>query len=139
MWKNTMAIAALTLSSAVFIHSITPASARTGVVSFGSNPVFSESGFTTSTTLTLPAVSGQERIVTDIFLAAQPNYELEIILTTSGGKEIGRYKTWNYNSYSDGGLDTHLKTGLRVPEGEELNVSVNGRGVYTFSGFLAHP
>ena len=139
MWKNLVALSLFVLSLSIFVHGIAPAIAKTGALSLGNNTSFSKSAFTTGDIETFPTVIGQDRIITDIYLAAQPNYEMEIVFTTSSGQELGRYKTWNYNGYSDGGLDTHLQTGLRVPEGEDMTVSINGRGVYTISGYLARP
>ena len=139
MWKNIFALCGLCLSSAVLINTLTPAFARTGVVSLGSNTAYSISAFTTGVTESLPSVVGQERIMTDIYLSAQPGYDLEVIITTSGGAEIGRFKAWNYSSYPAGPLNVSLESGLRVPEGESVTLNFNGRGVYTLSGYLAQP
>ena len=139
MWKNLIPLSLFTLSFSIFIHGITPASAKTGVLSLGNNTSFSQGEYTTGTVETFSAVVGQDRIITDIHLAAQPNYDLEIVFSTSGGQQLGHYKTWNYNGHSSGGLDSHLETGLRTPDGEDLIITINGRGVYTVSGYLARP
>ncbi len=142
MWKNTLALSALITSLALLVHSIGSAHADLGPsISSGSNPVFSYGGYSNgSAGQSLPAQSGQEYLVTDISISAQFNYELEIVFTTTSGSEIGRYKAWNYSNYSSGGIvDSHLISGLRVPENEGLNVTVNGYGAYTFSGRSVHP
>ena len=139
MWKNILALSGLCLSIAVCANAIAPAFARTGTMSLGSNTAYSMSAFTTDTTESLQPVVGQERIMTDIYLSAQPGYDLEVIITTSGGAEIGRFKAWNYSSYPAGPLNVSLESGLRVPEGESVTLNFNGRGVYTLSGYLAQP
>ena len=139
MWKNTLALGFLCLSASVLVQAVGPAFARTGMTSLGANPSYSISAYTTGTVENLPSVVGQERIITDVYISPQPNYELEIILTTSGGAEIGRFKSSNYSNYASGPHNVSLETGLRVPEGEGLVLTLNGRGIFTVSGFLAQP
>ena len=142
MWKNTLALSALISSIALLTHTIQPAQADLGPsASMGNNPIFSFGGYSSGTaSQALPAQSGQEYLITDVSISAQFNYEMEIVFTTTGGAEIGRYKAWNYSNYSSGGIvDSHLISGLRVPENEGLNVTINGHGAYTFSGRSVHP
>ena len=139
MWKNTLALGFLCLSASILVQTVAPAFARTGKTSFGTNPAFSKSQYTSGSVETLTAVVGQERVITDIYLSAQPNYDLEAIITTSGGVEIGRFKSWNYNGHSSGPYNVSLESGLRVPEGEDLILTFNGNGAYTVSGYLSHP
>lgn len=138
MWKNILACSALLLSGAVFVQSIATAQAQHGMVSFGQNPVFSKSG-SGSGTYVISNVSGQEMSVTDITMTANSNYALQVLLRTSSGVEIGRYRTENYNSYNAPQIDAHLISGLRVPQGEDLEVVVSGTGTYTVAGQYVHP
>ena len=137
MWKTILACAALVLSTAIFVDSIATAQAQQGV-SFGQNPVFSRSG-TGSATFTIPNMTGQEMSITDITMTAQNSSALNVIIRTSTGTEIGRYRAENYHSYPAAHIDSHLTSGLRVPQGEDLEVAVSGSGVYTISGQYVHP
>ena len=141
MWKNILATSVLLLSGAVFVQSISSAQANQGMLSLGQNPIFSKGGFVSSqTTYTVPAVANQEIVVTDVSISGQFNYDIEMIFNTSGGEEIGRYKTWNYSNYPGPGImNTSLNSGLRVPAGEDLQVTVNGRGTFTFAGKYVRP
>lgn len=142
MWKNILATSALILSAAVFVESISTAQANQGILSMGQNPIFSKGGYNSGTQniYTVLAVSGQEIVVTDVSISGQFNYDIEVIFTTSGGEEIGRYKTWNYSNYPGPGImNANLTSGLRVPQGEDLQVTVNGRGAFTFAGKYVHP
>ena len=142
MWKNILATSALLLSAAVFVHSIGAAQANQSFVSMGQNPIFSKGGYNggSQTTHTIPAVANQEIIVTDVSISGQFNYDIEVVFNTSGGEEIGRYKTWNYSNYPGPGImNANLTSGLRVPAGEDLQVVVNGRGTFTFAGKYVHP
>ena len=142
MWKNIMATSALILSSAVFVHSISVAQANQSIISMGQNPIFSKSGFNngSQTIHTVTAVANQEMVVTDVSISGQFNHDIEVVFQTSGGTEIGRYKTWNYSNYPGPGImNAALNSGLRVPAGEDLLVTVNGRGTFTFAGKYVHP
>jgi len=139
MWKNILALSALILSISMLLRSVPFAEARTGTLSLGFNTAYSISDFTTGTAETLSAVSGQDRIISDVYLSAQPGHELEAIFTTTSGQEIGRFKVWNHYSYSNGAIHNTFESGLRVPAGEDVTITINGRGVYTISGFLAQP
>jgi hypothetical protein len=142
MWKNILAISALILSASVFVESISTAQANQGVLSMGQNPIFSKGGYNggSQTSHTISAVSGQEIVVTDVSISGQYNQDIEIVFMTSGGAEIGRYKTWNYANYAGSGvINSNMISGLRVPEGEDLLVIVNGAGTFTFSGRYVHP
>ena len=89
---------------------------------------------------TITAVANQEIVVTDVSISAQFNHDIEVIFTTSGGSEIGRYKTWNYSNYpGPGTMNANLTSGLRVPAGEDLLVTINGSGSFTFAGKYVHP
>lgn len=137
MWKNILACSVLVLSGAVFVQSIATAQAQQGI-SFGQNPVFSKSG-NGSGTYVISNVSGQEMSVTDVTMTANSNYALQVLLRTSSGVEIGRYRAENYNSYNAPQIDTHLISGLRVPQGEDLEIVVSGTGTYTVAGQYVHP
>ncbi len=142
MWKNILACSALLLSGAVFVQSIASAQANQGLVSMGQNPVFSKGGYNSGvqTNYTIPSMANQEILVTDVAISGQYSEDIEVIFNTSGGDEIGRYKVWNYANYAGSGvLDTNLNSGLRVPAGEDLQVTVNGRGTFTFAGKYVHP
>lgn len=138
MWKNILACSALLLSGAVFVQSIATAQAQQGMVSLGQNPVFSKSG-SGSGTVTISNIAGQEMSVSDITITAQNNYALQVLLRTSSGVEIGRYRAENYHSYNAAHIDTHLISGLRVPHGEDLEIVVSGTGTYTVAGQYVHP
>ena len=143
MWKNMIAIASIIFASGYFIQSLPKAHARLGPsTSFGSNPVFSTAGYANgSSPITINGQTGQDIILTDIFLSAQYSDSLELVLAlSSNGQEVGRYKAWNYNNYSGSSIvDSHLISGLRVPAGDSLTVTLNGRGSYTLSGYYAQP
>jgi hypothetical protein len=142
MWKNVIAISVLIASISLLIHSLSTAKASMGpVVSFASNPIHSIGGYSGgSVTENISGQQGSEFIVTDITISAQYNEQLEVVFTTTSGAEVGRYKTWNYSNYNGPAIiDSHLRSGLRVPESEGLTIQVNGRGSYTFSGYFAHP
>ena len=141
MWKNILAFSVLLLSGSIFIHSISAAQANQGMLSLGQNPIFSKGGFVSSqTTYTVSAVANQEIVVTDVSISGQFNHDIEIVFSTSSGEEIGRYKTWNYSQYPGPGImHASLNSGLRVPSGEDLQVTVNGRGTFTFGGKYVHP
>lgn len=142
MWKNLLALSAVLLSGSVFVQSITNAQANQGFVSMGQNPVFSKGGLNngSQTMYTISAIANQEIMVTDVSISGQYNYDMEIVFNTSGGEEIGRYKTWNYSNYPGPGImNANLNSGLRVPAGEDLQVVVNGSGTFTFAGKYVHP
>ena len=142
MWKNLLGASALLLSGSVFVHSLSAAQANSGPsISLATNPIFSGGGYSNSgVTENIPGQSGLELVITDVTLSAQYNYDAEIVFSTSSGVELGRYKTWNYSNYNGPAIiDSHLNSGLRVPENETLIVQVSGRGSYTYSGYKAHP
>jgi hypothetical protein len=143
MWKNLLGISLVVGSIALLVDSISSAKASLGpMVSSASNPIFSGSNYCSgNSSITITGQSGQEIIVTDVNISAQTNGQIEIVFTSlATGVEIGRYKTWNNSSSYTGSaiIDTHLNSGLRVPANEDLLVSVNGNGSYTFSGYYAH-
>ncbi len=142
MWKNILAMSVLLLSGAVFVQSISSAQANQGMISVGQNPIFSKGGYNggIQTTYTVSAVANQEIVVTDVSISGQFNHDIELVFSTSGGEEIGRYKTWNYSNYpGPGTMNANLNSGLRVPAGEDLQVTVNGRGTFTYAGKYVHP
>ena len=142
MWKNMLAMSVLLLSGAVFVQSISSAQANQGMISLGQNPIFSKGGYNggIQTTYTVSAVANQEIVVTDVSISGQFNHDIELVFSTSGGEEIGRYKTWNYSNYpGPGTMNANLNSGLRVPAGEDLQVTVNGRGTFTYAGNYVHP
>jgi len=142
MWKNILAISALILSAAVFVESISTAQANQGILSMGQNPIFSKGGYNggSQSSHTIPAIAGQEIIVTDVSISGQYSQDIEMVFTTSSGAEIGRYKTWNYANYAGSGvINSNMVSGLRVPAGEDLQVTINGAGTYTFAGKYVHP
>lgn len=142
MWKNILAFSALLVSGAVFVNSITSAQANQGFASMGQNPIFSKGGVNngSQTMYTISSIANQEIVVTDVSISGQYNHDMEIVFQTSGGEEIGRYKTWNYSNYPGPGImNASLNSGLRVPAGEDLQVFVNGSGTFTFAGKYVHP
>ena len=142
MWKNLFGISAVLCSLSMLVYSLSTARASLGpAVSMMSNPIFSSSAYSNgSVSDTMTGQSGTEIVITDVTISAQYNYDIEIVFTTTSGTEIGRYKTWNYSNYNGPAtVDSHLNSGLRVPENEGLQVQVNGYGSYTYSGYYAHP
>ena len=142
MWKNLLGCSALLLAGSVFVQSITNAQANQGFVSLGQNPIFSKGGSNngSQTIYTISSIANQEIVVTDVSISGQYNYDMEIVFKTSGGEEIGRYKTWNYSNYPGPGImNASLNSGLRVPAGQDLQVLVNGSGTFTFAGRYVHP
>jgi len=142
MWKTLLGISAVLCSMSVLVYSVSSARASLGPsVSMMSNPIFSSSAYATSNlSETISGQNGREIIITDVTISAQFNHDLEIVFTTSSGTEVGRYKTWNYSNYNGPAIiDSHLESGLRVPEMEDLQVTVTGRGSYTYSGYYAQP
>ena len=142
MWKNILSLSILILSLTTLVHALKPAHAQLGPsTSQGTNPLFSNGGYCgSSTSHTISAQSGQKILISDVIISAQYGDSLEIVFTTSGGSEVGRFKAWNYQNYGGGSIiDTQLAGGIIVPEGEDLTISLNGRGTYTFSGRYTHP
>ena len=108
----------LLLSGAVFVQSISSAQANQGMISLGQNPIFSKGGYNggIQTTYTVSAVANQEIVVTDVSISGQFNHDIELIFSTSGGEEIGRYKTWNYSNYpGPGTMNANLNSGFESP------------------------
>ena len=141
MWKNLLGLSGVILSLSTLVFALQPAEAKLGpTVSHGSNPVFSRSGYApTISSGTIASVPGSEMVITDVVISAQYGETLELIINTDTGTEVGRFKTWNYSNYAGSGvIDSHLISGLRIPENEDLNF-VNGKGTFTFSGYLGHP
>lgn len=121
-------------------HQLGSGKSRDAVLGTKSN--FSKGGYNNGvlTTYTIAAVANQEIVVMDVSISGQFSYDIELIFSTSGGEEIGRYKTWNYSNYpGPGTMSTSLNSGLRVPAGEDLQVTVNGKGTFTFAGKYVHP
>jgi len=144
MWKNLVGTSLVIVSIAFLVDSISSAKASLGpAVSSAANPIFSGSDYCSSnSSMSIAGQSGQEIIVTDVTISAQTGQQIEIVFTSAAtGVEIGRYKTWNIGNAWTGSaiIDTHLNSGLRLPTSEDLLVSVNGNGSYTFSGYYAHP
>jgi hypothetical protein len=142
MWKNILSISLFLCSVSLCINSLSPATAGVGpTTSFAINPLFSAGGNVSSTaSFAIPAVIGQGIVVTDVTISAQPGNELQIVFTTSSGIELARYQAWNYSSYpGPASIDTHLLSGIPVPENEPLEITLNGYGTYTVSGNYAHP
>jgi hypothetical protein len=145
MWKNILSISFLVFAASHFLDSLSNANAGIGpTTSLATNPLFSAAGYissgSSSTTVLVSPKPGQEIVVTDITISAQYGEHLEIILQSSSGTEIGRYKSWNYQNYSGSGLiDSHLVSGLRVAENESLQILGYGNGAFTISGYHAHP
>ena len=142
MWKNLIGMSCLIASIALLTHSLSPAQAQpTSSVSLGSNPIFSYGGYCASSqSLTITAQPGQSLVLTDINISAQPNYGLEIIFNSATGAELGRYKAWNYQNYPGVSIvDTHLISGLKAAENEDIIVNINGHGSFSYSGYYAQP
>ena len=131
-------ISAILLSLGFVIHSLGEAYAlQTPMVSLGSNPVFSKGAYIGSnpSNVTIAQQSGQEIMVSDIFIHADNGYNLQLTFQTSSGTVVGVYRSYNLSAT----LDVHLNTPLRVPEGEDLVIVPSGRGVYSFSGYRSQP
>ena len=142
MWKNLLGLSVLLVSVSLLVSTLSSARASLGpVTSTGSNPLFSSGSYSSGgSSESISAQSGKEIIITDVTISAQYNYDMEIVFTTTSGMEIGRYKAWNYSNYNGNSvIDSHLNSGLRVPENEGLQVQVNGHGSYVYSGYYAHP
>ena len=135
---TTFGIAAIIFSVGFLIHALGSAHALSTVgVSLGANPVFShaDSVGSTATSVTIPNQSGHELMISDIFIHPNSGYNLQLTFQTSSGEVVGIYRSYNISVT----LDTHLSSPLRIPAGEDLIIVPSGRGVYTISGYKAHP
>ena len=83
-----LAMSVLLLSGAVTVQSISSAQANQGMISLGQNPIFSKGGYNggSPTTYTVSAVANQEIVVTDVSISGQFNHDIELIFSTSGGR-----------------------------------------------------
>ena len=136
-WKQGMSTAAVIFSIGFLIRSFSPAHAlNTPNISHNGNPVFSDGAYiSTNTQKTISGQSGFELMVSDVFLHADSGYFLTLSIETSSGTTIGTYRTYSINT----AVNIQLNSPLRIPEGENLILKINGRGNYTISGYKAHP
>ena len=136
--QKIFGIAAIILSTGFLLRSLEPAYAwNTSSISKGSNPVFSYGTYvgSSSNSITIPHQSGQELMVSDIFLHADNGYNLQVSIQTSSGTVLGVYRSYGLSMI----VETQLKSPLRVPAGEDLVLVPSGRGVYTISGYHSQP
>ena len=136
--KTILTIATLMCSLGFFIHTLDSAYALNPVgISTGSNPVFSRAGSVgnNSTNVTISHQTGQELMISDIFMHANSGWNLELTFSTSSGTVLGIYRTYGIDNM----LPIQLKSPLRVPEGEDLILGISGSGVYTVSGYRVQP
>ncbi len=135
-----------------------------GVVSLGSNPVFSQGGVisdvssTTNDVLTAPA--GQAMLVTDLGLGLAGytrscDAEMSVTLSNSAGATLAEYVVVrpdygnNYGSHSGMIATVGLNSGIPLAPGETLRVTTNlltqdcSSGTYqlryTLSGYYVQP
>ena len=136
-WKQGISIAALIFSIGFFIRSLSPAQAfNTSGISYANNPTFSSGAYVSSPSpVTISGQTGYELMVSDIFIHADSGYFLTMTLETSSGTVIGKYRTYGINT----SINVQLSSPLRTPEGEDIIINVSGRGMYTISGYKAHP
>ncbi len=107
-------------------------------ISTGSNPVWSIGG-SPGATETLTAPSDQDMVITDVHLANTDGNWLRVHMHHSG-TSVAAFT-------SDGTTDrtkASLRSGIRVPAGETLNMSFEGyyglsSARYTISGYYAQP
>jgi len=134
------------------------------VVSTGNNPIAAYGGEvvgggSSATVTVLTASPDQDFVVTDVVLT--PRFDslgcravVAIDLSLSPGSSVAKYQmAWEigYNSdtnHNPSQIDSHMVSGLRVPAGAALEISIQGRyrsgcgswGVYyTLSGYHATP
>ena len=135
-WKQLMSIATIIFSIGFLLRSFSPAHAlNTPSISTGSNPVFSHGQYTsTNLSHTISGQTGEELMVSDIFIHADSGYFFTVTLQTSSGTVLATYRSYTLTQL----LDTHLISPIRVPEGEDLVITTSGRGMFTVSGYRAH-
>jgi len=136
--KTTFSILAMIVAFVTMTYDFDSAYALSPTaISTGSNPVFSHAASVgnSSNDVTIPHQSGQELMVSDIFLHANSGWTLQVTLKTSSGTVLGMFRSYDMSNV----FSTQLKSPLRVPAGEDLIISTSGTGVYTISGFQSHP
>lgn len=139
--KQLFGLAAIILSLSVFVRSFAYANGPT--VSLGSNPIFSFASTSCSSGESAVNVPiGQVLIITDIYSGSSATETLE--LKTASGTLLGNFQVIrnygqaHYNFFIKGG-EISLKSGIVVPEGEELVVYCGSQNKVTISGYYAHP
>jgi len=140
-----------------------------GAVSYGANPVFSVGGgvYSGSDAVVVTAPGDHDLVITDAVLTSNTDARCKrthrSILTLSSGTTVGRiltnspvYDTYGNGATSDpGSAGTYrFESGIRVPAGESLSLTVSQRWLYgadcdgsaseyavyyTFSGYKAQP
>ena len=108
-------------------------------VSLGSNPLVSISGYGTDTTL-VTADSG-DLIITDVVFGSRYGSWMTATLTLSDGSMLANFGT---PQLSPNGLAHQFSSGLRVPTGQTLTLSLDGdysdsQYRYTITGYYAQP
>jgi hypothetical protein len=117
-------------------------------VSAGSNPVVSAGGSIVDggEDVVLTAPFDQALVLTDVLLSSYTNIACkrthQTTISTSSGEVLGEFETNSafiykyYDFGSDGGaMVTHrFGSGLTVPPGESVSLSVSQTGSYSYSG-----
>ena len=156
-YRNLLGTAAIILSGAVFVHSLSSANAfpQGPNLSLGSNPVFSFGGTVSNGTSTLfSAPADQIMVVTDLLLSMNSDHcTSDVTLSTSSGSSLAAIDLYSrvINSshsnnhraaYNPATLISHtFASGLPIPTNESLEIAENGacNVAYTVSGYYAHP
>ena len=139
--KQLFGLAAIILSSSVFVRSF--AHANGPVVSLGSNPIFSFASTSCSSGQSVVSVpTGQVLIITDIYSGSSTSESIQL-KTASGTlladfQVIQNYSQAHYNFFIKGG-DISLKSGIVIPEGEDLVLHCGSQNRVTLSGYYAQP
>ena len=113
------------------------------VVSTGSSPIMNTGGYITdygwNTVMTAPAE--HDLVVTDVVFSSDHSGAGDPDLRLSTGENVGQFYIFGGSYHSGGVVHLDLKTGIRVPAGEslQLNTNTSNNIRYAFSGYLAQP
>ena len=139
--KQLFGFAAIILSSSVFVRSFAYANGPN--TSLGANPIFSFASTSCSSGQSVVSVpTGQVLVITDIYSGSSARESLQ--LKTASGTLLGdfqvirNYSQSHYNFFIKGG-EVSLRSGIVVPEGEDLVLYCGSQNRVTLSGYYAQP
>jgi hypothetical protein len=130
-YRNLFGIAAIILSSAVFVQSLNSANAfpQGANVSLGSNPIEHHYGVCTQADFFLNSTNNPF-IITDIIGQTQGGYDLTLYVNGAVGAKL--YSSTENVFYG-------LKSGIVVDPGEAVYCSGGTTRIITITGYYAHP
>ena len=111
-------------------------------VSMGTNPLWTYGGQASSPSTIFTAPGDKDMVLTDLSLSTDTDHETSPALKLGDGTELGYWviNGSRYSSHSGTSVNMSMTSGIRIPQGQRLDLYPNGTTVrYSFSGYYAQP